>query len=107
MEFRGGDGVGLAYREVGRGRPVVLVHGHMSRGLHWETPTGGDPQALLAAVPVPTLVLTGREESHNRTAKELAAAPAHGVHLEVPGDHFTAQESPEYRAALTEFLAGA
>ena len=30
--FRGGDGVELAWREVGEGRPLVLLHGLMGSG---------------------------------------------------------------------------
>lgn len=85
----------------------------------WLRTTGGDPKALLlaldswvnttpeelAAVTVPTLVLTGAQESHTRTAKALADALPHGRHVEVPGDHFTAQASPEFEEALTGFLA--
>lgn len=35
MEFRGRDGVRLAYREVGEGRPLILIHGYMGRGGTW------------------------------------------------------------------------
>lgn len=35
MEFRGRDGVRLAYREVGFGRPLILIHGYMGRGAIW------------------------------------------------------------------------
>jgi pimeloyl-ACP methyl ester carboxylesterase len=80
---------------------------------------GGDPQALLLAldswentaleelepITVPVLILTGTQDWHNRSAKALAAA-LHGRHVEVPGDHFAAEQSAEYYQALTEFLAG-
>ncbi len=244
MDFYGRDGVRLAYQEVGEGRPLVLIHGHQDRGMHWvdsglagrlagrgfrvimpdlrahgdsakpydsasyppdvltddglalldhlgltdydlaghslggrtvirmlirgATPrravvsgygleallhaadrtgwyrtffsacgtgtfepgsdeqetedwmlsNGGDPKALLlcldswvnttaeelASVRVPVLVLTGAEDWQNRTAKALADE-LHGHHAEVPGDHFTAEKSPEYWQALIGFLA--
>lgn len=244
MYFHGKDGVRLAYQEIGRGRPLILIHGHQDRGSHWvdsglagrlagrghrvimpdlrahgdsakpyaaaayppdvltddglalvdhlgltdydlaghslggrttarmlirgATPTravisgqglesmlhaaertgwyreffaacgtgafepgsdeqetedwllanGGDPRALLlaldswvnttpeelASVTVPVLVLTGAEDWHSKTASALADA-LHGQHAQVPGDHFTAEKSPDFYQALTEFLA--
>jgi pimeloyl-ACP methyl ester carboxylesterase len=85
---------------------------------HWLRANGGDPKALLLAldswvntapeeleaITVPTLVLTGAEDRHNQTAKALADAVPHGRHVEVPGDHFTAETSPEFYQALTGFL---
>jgi pimeloyl-ACP methyl ester carboxylesterase len=35
LRFLGRDGVRLAYREVGSGRPLVLLHGFMGTGQHW------------------------------------------------------------------------
>jgi pimeloyl-ACP methyl ester carboxylesterase len=244
VDFRGRDGVRLAYQEVGEGRPLVLVHGHQDRGAHWvesglagrlagrgyrvimpdlrahgdsakpydaasyppdvltddglalvehlalteydlvghslggrtvarmlirgATPrravisgqgleamlhaaertgwyreffsrcgtgsfepgsdeqetedwlmgNGGDPRALLLAldswvntsaeelalVTVPVLVVTGAEDWQGQSAKALADA-MHGEHAEVPGDHFSAEKSPEFWDALTGFLA--
>ena len=244
MDFYGRDGIRLAYRELGAGRPLVLIHGHQDRGAHWvetglarrlagrgyrvimpdlrahgasakpydaasyprdvltddglalidhlgltdydlaghslggrtvarmlirgATPrravisgqgldailhaaertgwyrrffsacgTGtfapgsdeqetedwlrtndGDPRALLraldswvnttaeelASVTVPVLVLTGMQDWHSQSAKALADA-LHGRHAEVPGDHFTAEQSPEFEEALIGFLA--
>jgi pimeloyl-ACP methyl ester carboxylesterase len=83
----------------------------------WLLANGGDPEALLlaldswvntapeelAAITVPVLILTGTQDRHNRTAKALADA-LHGRRVEVPGDHFTAEKSPEFYRALTEFL---
>ena len=31
--FRGRDGVRLAYRELGEGRPVILIHGYLSTAM--------------------------------------------------------------------------
>jgi pimeloyl-ACP methyl ester carboxylesterase len=85
----------------------------------WLRSNDGDPKALLLALDswvntaaeelsaarVPVLVLTGAEDWHNQTAKTLADALPDGRHVEVPGDHFTAEAAPEFWAALTEFLA--
>jgi pimeloyl-ACP methyl ester carboxylesterase len=79
----------------------------------------GDPEALLAAlgswvnstpqelgaITVPVLVLTGADEDSNRDAQALADAFPHGRYAEMPGDHFTAKESPEFEEALAGFLA--
>ncbi|QMU70499.1 hypothetical protein [Streptacidiphilus sp. P02-A3a] len=49
--------------------------------------------------------MTGTADDwHNRTARALAEALPHGFHVEVPGDHFTAEGSPEFEEALTGFL---
>jgi pimeloyl-ACP methyl ester carboxylesterase len=83
----------------------------------WLRSNDGDPRALLLAldswvnttaeeltmVAVPVLVLTGAEDWHNQTAKALATA-LRGRHVEVPGDHFTAEQSPEFYEAVTRFL---
>jgi pimeloyl-ACP methyl ester carboxylesterase len=60
------------------------------------------PQEL-TAITMPVLIVTGAQDRHNETAKALADV-LHGRHVEVPGDHFTAEKSPEYYRALTEFL---
>jgi pimeloyl-ACP methyl ester carboxylesterase len=84
----------------------------------WIMTSGGDPAALvrvldtfvdtpreaLAAVTVPTLVLTGAADGHNETAAELASTLPRGRYQELPGDHFTAVGSPEFTAAVIEFL---
>jgi pimeloyl-ACP methyl ester carboxylesterase len=85
----------------------------------WLLSNDGDPKALLlaldswvnttpgelASVTVPVLVLTGARDWHNQTAQALADTLPHGRHVEVPGDHFTAEKSPEFWAALAGFLA--
>jgi pimeloyl-ACP methyl ester carboxylesterase len=74
----------------------------------WLRSMDGDPRTLLlaldssvnttpaelASINVPTLVLTGADEFSNRTAQALADALRHGRHVEVPGDHFTAKQTP-------------
>ena len=43
--FAGRDGLDLAYRELGNGRPLVLLHGFTGDGRQWIDP---GPAALLA-----------------------------------------------------------
>ncbi|TDP94804.1 alpha/beta fold hydrolase [Labedaea rhizosphaerae] len=45
--FPGRDGVELAYREVGHGRPIVLLHGFATSGSLWLNP---GPAATIAAL---------------------------------------------------------
>jgi len=85
----------------------------------WLRSNDGDPQALLlalgswvntttaelASVTVPVLILTGAQDWHNQTAGALAGALPCGHHVQVPGDHFTAENSPEFYETLTRFLA--
>jgi pimeloyl-ACP methyl ester carboxylesterase len=85
----------------------------------WVTASGGDPVALdrlidtwvdtpaeaLARITVPTLIMTGAADGHDRTAGALARALAAGRYLQLPGNHFTAVQAPEFEAALTGFLA--
>jgi pimeloyl-ACP methyl ester carboxylesterase len=85
----------------------------------WLRANGGDPKALLlaldswvntdieqlAAVTVPVLVLTGAQDWHSHSAQALAEALPNGRHVEVPGDHFTAETTPEFYEVLTGYLA--
>jgi pimeloyl-ACP methyl ester carboxylesterase len=83
------------------------------------TASGGDPAALvrvldtfvdtppeaLAAVAVPTLVLTGADDGHNETAAALAGTLQRGRYLMLPGDHLTVASSPQFEIAVIAFLA--
>jgi pimeloyl-ACP methyl ester carboxylesterase len=123
----GGQGLEAILHTEGRGGRIrhILTNfgtfpaGSPERGMEdWLTASGGDPAALvrvldtfvdtpreaLAAVTVPTLVLTGAEDGHNETAPELASTLPNGRYLELPGDHFSAGGSPEFTAAVIEFL---
>ncbi len=85
----------------------------------WVTASGGDPVALvrvldtfvdtppeaLARITVPTLIMTGAADGHDRTAEALARALPAGRYLQLPGNHFTAVQAPEFATALTGFLA--
>jgi pimeloyl-ACP methyl ester carboxylesterase len=63
------------------------------------------PAEALARITVPTLIMTGAADGHDRTAGALARALAAGRYLQLPGNHFTAVQAPEFEAALTGFLA--
>jgi pimeloyl-ACP methyl ester carboxylesterase len=83
------------------------------------TEAGGDPRALLhvagthvettagelAAIAVPTLVVTGDQDTA-RKGDALAAALPTGQFAEVPGDHASALASPQLVTAIVEFLTG-
>jgi len=83
------------------------------------TASGGDPAALvrvldtfvdtpreaLAAVTVPTLVLTGADDGHNETAAALASTLQRGRYVMLPGDHLTVASSPQFEIAVIAFLA--
>jgi len=83
------------------------------------TASGGDPAALvrvldtfvdtpreaLAAVTVPTLVLTGADDGHNETAAALARTLQRGRYVMLPGDHLTVASSPQFEIAVIAFLA--
>jgi pimeloyl-ACP methyl ester carboxylesterase len=43
--FSGRDGVRLAYREAGAGRPLILLHGVMGTGSDWLDRGPGDTLA--------------------------------------------------------------
>ena len=81
--------------------------------------TGGDPQALLplldsfvdtpedaiAAIAMPTLVLSGDEDSDNGSPQALAALLSQGEYRAVPGGHMSAVVKPELGLAIADFLA--
>ena len=123
----GGQGLEAILHTEGRGgrlRRILTNFGTFPAGSPerameaWITVSGGDPAALirvldtfvdtpredLAAVTVPTLVLTGAEDGHNETAPQLADLLPQGRYVELPGDHFSAGGSPEFTAAVIEFL---
>ena len=81
--------------------------------------TGGDPQALLplldsfvdtpeeaiAAIAMPTLVLSGDEDSDNGSPQALAELLPQGEYRAVPGGHMSAVIKPDLGLAMAEFLA--
>ncbi|WP_158890474.1 alpha/beta fold hydrolase [Amycolatopsis anabasis] len=80
------------------GDPVALLH---VLGTSVDT-----PREALGSLGMPILVATGEEDDYHHTAGALAAALPAGRHVVLPGDHTTAVTTPEFGAALAEFLAG-
>jgi pimeloyl-ACP methyl ester carboxylesterase len=60
----------------------------------------------LAALPTPTLVVSGDRDDDNGSAEDLAARLPNGRALRVPGDHLTAVAEPELARAIVDFLEG-
>jgi pimeloyl-ACP methyl ester carboxylesterase len=123
-------GMGLAglTDTSGRGsyfKRVLTNLGTFERGTsEWMTEaflktTKGDPQALLlilqtfvdtpeaeiAAIGIPTLVVTGAEDFDNGSAQEVADLLPDGRFVEIPGNHMSAVMRPELGYAIVEFLA--
>ena len=81
--------------------------------------TGGDPQALLplldtfvdtpeaeiARITIPTLVLSGDEDNDNGSPQALAALLPNGDYVAVPGGHMSAVIKPDLGLAMADFLA--
>ena len=81
--------------------------------------TGGDPQALLplldtfvdtpeaeiAKIAMPTLVLSGEDDDDNGSPQALAELLPHGEYVAVPGGHMSAVIKPELGLAMADFLA--
>jgi pimeloyl-ACP methyl ester carboxylesterase len=123
----GGQGLEAVTRTAGRGGHYryILTHfgtfepGSPERALEdWVKASGRDPVAVarvldtfvdtpaaaLAGVSVPTLILTGAEDGHNRTAGALASALGNGRYIMLPGDHGTAMTTPQFETEITDFL---
>ena len=62
------------------------------------------PQDALRQVPTPTLVVVGDGDSRGASAGELTALLPNGQLAVVPGDHLTALDTPEFSAAVLDFL---
>ena len=63
------------------------------------------PGEALRAVPVPTLVIAGEDDTERGSAEDLAGVLPHGEVRRVPGDHVSTLLGPEFRDALAAFLA--
>ena len=72
--FHGGDDVELAWREVGEGRPLVLLHGLMG------------------------------SDTRSASAGELAGLLPNGRLVLIPGDHLGVIGAPELIDAVVDFL---
>ncbi|RYD58103.1 MAG: alpha/beta hydrolase [Sphingomonadales bacterium] len=124
------SGMGLAglVDTQGRGtyfRRVLTNLGSFERGTsEWLTEaflktTKGDPQALLniletfvdtseaeiAAVQVPTLVVTGVDDDDNGSGQAVADLLPHGRFQSIPGNHMSAVTRPELGQAIADFLS--
>ena len=64
----------------------------------------GTTEAQLAALPTPTLVVSGAADHDNGSAERLAALLPHGAAAIVRGDHMTAVTDPSLTAAIVDFL---
>lgn len=78
-----------------KGDPVALLN-------VLETPVDTS-RAELAAIAVPTLVISGVDDEPE-AARQLAATLQHAEVVEVPGDHVGASSTPELGAALAKYL---
>jgi hypothetical protein len=76
--FTSRDGAHLAYREIGAGPPVLLLHGFLATGRQW------------------------LDHGHAGT---LAKTLANAQFTTVPGDHWTALAQPTLTMAIADFLA--
>ena len=64
------------------------------------------PVASLGEVRVPTLVLMGADDERAASAGRLTASLPCGTPAVVPGNHGTAAATPEFAAAIVDFLGG-
>jgi pimeloyl-ACP methyl ester carboxylesterase len=62
------------------------------------------PKETLKKVQQPVLVICGSEDSDNGNAADLATLFTHGVYKATPGDHNNASKTPEFSAAIIQFL---
>lgn len=122
-----GMGLGGILDTAGRGgyfRRVLTNLGSFDRGTsEWMTEaflktTGGDPVALLhiletfvdtsraqlAAIAVPSLVVTGTEDDDNGSGEALAAVIPGARFAAIPGNHMSAVTKPELGREIADFL---
>ena len=62
------------------------------------------PTETLKQVQQPVLVICGSEDSDNGNAAALATLFTHGVYKATPGDHNNASKTPEFSAAIIQFI---
>ncbi|MBV9794731.1 MAG: alpha/beta fold hydrolase [Actinobacteria bacterium] len=74
-------------------------------GLHLLDANVDTPQAALAAITVPVLVLAGEQDDDNGAAEDLAAVLPHGQAVRVPGNHMSAVAQPDLGRAIADYLA--
>ena len=64
-----------------------------------------EASSALEAIAIPVLLITGVDDTVAGSPEALAARLPQAESVRVPGDHFTANSSPELHATLLEFLA--
>jgi pimeloyl-ACP methyl ester carboxylesterase len=63
------------------------------------------PAEAIAAIAVPTLILSGDEDDDNGSVEELATALSDATLVRTPGGHMSAVTKPELGQAIAAFLA--
>ena len=106
---RSESGVRLHVRDVGRGRPIVVLHGGPDQRLSEQTWLGESYDLLLKLrnLRIPTLVLHGDQDFIPLAVAQHIADAIPGARLEVLPDcgHFSFLEQPEaFHAAVADFL---
>jgi pimeloyl-ACP methyl ester carboxylesterase len=125
--FIGGTGLDPIVHAAGRGEKYRRILGNFGTFEPGSTEAdlegylqklGADPAALLrvldtfvdtsrevlARVEVPTLVIAGEQDTDRGSVDELAATLSRSRLQKVPGNHFTAPFSAEFRDHLARFL---
>jgi pimeloyl-ACP methyl ester carboxylesterase len=114
-----GGGAGTLLRRVIAGAGTFAPGSMEERAEQWLRSSGEDPVALLhvldsiAATPgeqvgrirVPALVVVGAGDERAASADELVATLPRATRAVVPGDHGTAPTTPEFTAAVADFLS--
>jgi len=75
-EFRSFDGLRIAYRELGEGRPVVLLHGFMGVGSQW---ISAGPAAALAGAGFRVIMPDLRGHGESARPHDPAGYPPDGL----------------------------
>jgi pimeloyl-ACP methyl ester carboxylesterase len=63
------------------------------------------PEAEIAKIAIPTLVVSGEEDGDNGSPQALAGLLPNGEYAPVPGGHMSAVIKPELGQAMADFLA--
>ncbi|GAA5200263.1 alpha/beta fold hydrolase [Rugosimonospora acidiphila] len=115
-----GGGAGELLRRVVAGSGTFEPGSSEERFDRWLRSSGEDTVALLhvldsivptpaetiGRIQVPTLVVVGADDERAASADGLVAALPYATRAMVPGDHGTAAATPEFAAAIVDFLAG-
>lgn len=113
-----GGGVGRMLRRIVTAAEAPEPGSPDEQTVRWLAATGDDPVALLHAidsvvatsaeevgrVQVPTLVAMGTEDERLESIDALVEALPNAIKVTLPGDHGRAASTPEFVAAMLEFL---